>query len=327
MALVSNNPIAPIDPLNPTGNNYTVTPPAAGGLLTTSPSTSATGVSSIAPIAPLGSVHTDAVTRTVDPATQTVQGQVSNIIVNDSPMMQLAATRASQASNAKGLLNSSMAVGDAQKAVIDTATPIANADANIYNTTESHNMDAINASTAQRDQTQNNMAQFNAGQALDAAKVNLDSTTKVQLADIEANYKTLMQANASLGTVYQDMIKNISAITQSTTMDATAKQTATDQQVNSFKQYANMTASLNNLNISSLLDFGGTAASGSTTATTTNTQPTTLAAGTAGLPTTNLSNGMVVNVGGANYQLTGYSPPSYNLIGQATGSAGTWTKL
>lgn len=59
----------------------------------------------------------------------TVEGRVEGIIKSDSPLMQLAKTQAKQQANQKGLLNSSMAVGAAQNAVYNAATPIAQQDA------------------------------------------------------------------------------------------------------------------------------------------------------------------------------------------------------
>lgn len=61
-----------------------------------------------------------------------VAGRVDSITSKDSPLMQRAATRAQQGMNARGLTNSSIAIGAGQSAVIDAATPIANADANLF---------------------------------------------------------------------------------------------------------------------------------------------------------------------------------------------------
>jgi hypothetical protein len=83
---------------------------------------------------------------------QTVQGQVGDIIAADSPLMQRAATRADQQMNRRGLMNSSMAVGAGQSAVMDAAMPIATADAQTNAQSANFNANAANTS-----------AQFNAG--------------------------------------------------------------------------------------------------------------------------------------------------------------------
>lgn len=74
-----------------------------------------------------------------------VAGRVDSIIKSDSPLMQTARTRAAQQANAKGLRNSSMAVQAGQQAVIETATPIANADANLFQQQQLKNQDARNS--------------------------------------------------------------------------------------------------------------------------------------------------------------------------------------
>ena len=61
-----------------------------------------------------------------------VAGRVNSLVSQDNPLMQTAQTRAAQAANARGLRNSSTAVQAGQQAVIETATPIASADAQLF---------------------------------------------------------------------------------------------------------------------------------------------------------------------------------------------------
>lgn len=74
----------------------------------------------------------------------TVQGQMDNLLKNDSPLMQRATTRASQAANKRGLLNSSMAVQSGQEAALTAALPIAQADAKAYQAQGLANQNAMN---------------------------------------------------------------------------------------------------------------------------------------------------------------------------------------
>mgnify|MGYP003402319806 CR=1 FL=1 len=53
-----------------------------------------------------------------------VQNHLKNVVQEDSPLMQQAARIATQKANARGLVNSSMAVGAAHDAVIGQAMPI-----------------------------------------------------------------------------------------------------------------------------------------------------------------------------------------------------------
>ena len=84
---------------------------------------------------------------------QTVESRVQGIIQKNSPLQQMAETRAKQEQNAKGTLNSSMAIQAGQNAVIQNALPIASQDANTATTVALSNQNAGNTA-----------GQFNAGQ-------------------------------------------------------------------------------------------------------------------------------------------------------------------
>lgn len=61
---------------------------------------------------------------------QTSAGRLNQMLQSDSPLMQQAATQGEQAANRRGLLNSSMAAGAAQGAMIDRAQRFALQDSN-----------------------------------------------------------------------------------------------------------------------------------------------------------------------------------------------------
>jgi len=105
----------------------------------------------------------------------TVQGRMEGLLSQGSQYMKAAESKANEISNKRGLLNSSMAVGAAQKANIESALPIASQDAGTFDMRERTNQAAQNQAgqfNAGQDQqmTQTNMAsenqagQFNAGQ-------------------------------------------------------------------------------------------------------------------------------------------------------------------
>lgn len=110
--------------------------------------------------------------RTIDPATGTVQGQIASILDRDSPLMQRAVANANSASNARGLANSSLAVGAAQTALVDAAMPIAQADAGAYNTAASQNQAATNQASQTNAQLYTSVSQSNVQAALQAGIVN-----------------------------------------------------------------------------------------------------------------------------------------------------------
>lgn len=183
-------------------------------------------------------------TWNVDPAKQTTSGQLEQILKTDNPLMQTAATQAKQAAGDRGLLNSTMGVQAGQQAVINSATPIAQNNAQTY------------ASNAQFNTQQSNaMNQFNTAEQNKLVQTSLDLNNRTELANIEANYKNLMQANSSAYTTWQQTLKNISDIQQNADMEAGTKQAAVNEQTALLKNSFNMLGSMNNLNLSGLLNF------------------------------------------------------------------------
>jgi len=86
---------------------------------------------------------TAAVTRTVG-GNETVQGQISGLMSAGNPLLERAKTKAAQAANQRGLLNSSMGVQAGQEAMLSAALPIAQADAQTYARQAQLNQEAQN---------------------------------------------------------------------------------------------------------------------------------------------------------------------------------------
>lgn len=103
----------------------------------------------------------DPVTRSVNPETETVAGQLHSILNENGPLVQQARAGALDTGVSRGLLNSSMTAGAGEKAAIDSALPIANADANTYT-----------AAATQNQGFENNANAFNAG-ATNTSNLNL----------------------------------------------------------------------------------------------------------------------------------------------------------
>lgn len=72
------------------------------------------------------------------------QHQLNRILSKDSPLMQLSKTQGMQYGNSRGLLNSSIAAGASQNAMIQNAAPIATNDANTYFSQGRANQDSTN---------------------------------------------------------------------------------------------------------------------------------------------------------------------------------------
>jgi hypothetical protein len=111
---------------------------------------------------------------------QTVAGQVRNLINENNPLQQQAATRAKQAMNQNGMLNTTMATQAGHAAMYDAALPIAQADAATYGRSAAYNADTSN--------------QF-AGKNLDASNMALNTTAGMVANTARDTAQTIAQAN------------------------------------------------------------------------------------------------------------------------------------
>jgi hypothetical protein len=72
---------------------------------------------------------------------ETVAGQMKGLLSQDNPYITQARTRAAQAANQRGLLNTSLGVQAGEEAAISQALPIASADAQTYRMGLAHDLD------------------------------------------------------------------------------------------------------------------------------------------------------------------------------------------
>lgn len=100
-------------------------------------------------------------------------------------------------------------------------------------------------------QNQTAMNQWNAGQQNEATLKAMDINSRESLANIEANYKQLMQVNSSAENMYNQVMKNINDIQTSETV--TDKQTAINSQLAWLRQGMSMVQNLNG--VSGLITF------------------------------------------------------------------------
>lgn len=169
----------------------------------------------------------------VNPATDTVQGQVSNIIDQNSPLMQQAATRGLQAANSRGLLNSSMAVQAGQAAVLDAAMPMAQQDAATYAHANEVNTGAKNEFSLQ-------------GLRGDQAK---------ELSQIENQWHMLMQTSQSASTIMSTAYAAIGEILGNPDIPANQKDALIKDQTEMLSSTMYAVGSIGNLNLGNILKF------------------------------------------------------------------------
>jgi hypothetical protein len=209
----------------------------------------------------------------VTPDAVTAQQELAGILNKGGALMQQSANMGNAQAASRGLLNSSMGIQAAQNAMIQNAAPIAQSDAaaknnanfqnaNTLNTAETTNTNILNSSNQWNAQQQNANSQFNvqqnnamnqwnAAQQNEATLKAMDVNSRETLANIEANYKQLMQVNSSAGGLYEQVMKNISDIQNN--KDIADKQGAINSQLSWLRSGMGMIQNLNG--VSGLITF------------------------------------------------------------------------
>lgn len=172
---------------------------------------------------------------------QTVAGNVEDIIKADSPLMQIAATGAKQEANRRGLVNSSMAVGAGQSAVLGAALPIAQQDAQTRATAGQYNANQANQFTLAAQDATNRAFEHgaNATNALQAqsntirqqaAQLNAEAGNKLLMQDLDNQFKAAV-ANADFASK-----ENLQTLADATKVDLANIQATYQQMISSNEQ-------------------------------------------------------------------------------------------
>jgi hypothetical protein len=190
-----------------------------------------------------------------DPTQQTVEGRLDNMLDEDSVYLQDARTRADQQSNARGLLNSSMAVGAGELAAIQAATPIAAQDAGFVNSKAASDQAAINRASEVTAgfQSQSQLQDKQGKQAMQLER--LSGQQEKQLAKIEAEYKMMMQSSDSAARFFSQTSQDIGAILNNENLSVEAKQELINLQVDLLENGLAVLGGISDLDLTGLLDF------------------------------------------------------------------------
>jgi hypothetical protein len=208
----------------------------------------------------------DPTLREVNAPTETVAGQLHQLLSSGNPYVERAKSGAMQTANRRGLLNSSMAAGAGEAAAIDAALPIASADANVYgtasrenqgytNTAGQFNAGAKNTASLQGAQSANQLGTIAATGEQERQTQVLKGTQATQLAEIEQRYKNTTQASASATALFSQVSKNISDILNDPNTSQEQKQAAVDHQTNILEMQLIIIGQLAELDLAGLLDF------------------------------------------------------------------------
>lgn len=221
------------------------------GLPWTQPVTPPTGTVAVAPATNL------APTTLYNP--NLLSADISNIIGQNSPIMQRADAVANETSNNTGLLNSSMAVGAAQNAVLGAAIPIAEGDVAAQNAALQSNQSALNAAASTQAGLTQQTTLANTGATNTALMAQLAQENATQLAGLNTKYSSFINANSNASTLYNDSMSQIGAIQNNVNMDATTKSNAINQIIGMLQNGLDMFSSINGLNLGSGLNFNSMA--------------------------------------------------------------------
>lgn len=218
---------------------------------------------------------------------ETVAGNLDNILAKDSPLMQRAATTGLQTANSRGLLNSSLAAGEAQNSIIQNAMPIATTDATTYNRAAGYNVDtqnkidAANVSAENTAKTFNTQAvirgnefnatsrdaaksfnaqaanranEFNATNAFVEQQDLFQANVKASMAQIESDAKFDQNSQGVYGQLSSDFQKAIMTINTDTNMNQQSKDYSINQMFNTYKAQVSMLSAIGTIpDISQLL--------------------------------------------------------------------------
>lgn len=167
-----------------------------------------------------------------------VAGRVNALTQSSSPLMQTAQTQAKQATARRGLMNSSIGVQAGQQAVINTAMPIAQADAGLYQQQRLANQNAQN--TAGLTNAQNAIAAGTRGAEMDMNQGQFNATqalTREMFASDDAFRKAqLAQQNAQFGVTSGQSQQQIDAQKAQFTQNLALQQQQLDAQREQFAQ-------------------------------------------------------------------------------------------
>ena len=188
-------------------------------------------------------------------ANETVSGQLDKLMAADSPVLQRARAGAAGVANSRGLLNSSMGVQAGEAAVLDAALPIASADAGVQNLAARENQAATNTALQVGADSTNKASLVNADAASQYALQGLRGEQATNLANIEANYKSLIQTNQSAAVAFDSATKAIAAIMADTYTSQAQKQAAVDTITQLLQSNLNVAGAIGNVDLVSLLDF------------------------------------------------------------------------
>jgi len=218
-------PVAAAQQIGQPAVSSTSAPAVSGGIVGAAKTTTPTDPYSYTPTT--GTLSSD----------QTVEGRLGTLLSGNSPLLQRAKANAMAAAAARGLQNTSLAAGAGEAAVIDTATPIAAADANAAQRQALANQDVTNQFASQQMGISGQQALQGREQTFNASQNALTRglQERMGMADISARLQaasmSLSGTMASIQAQTATAEKQIDANLKTAGMDDATRRYVIDQQI------------------------------------------------------------------------------------------------
>lgn len=213
----------------------------------------------------LGNYAVSMPTTQVDPKTwqppeALVENRLEGILAKDSPLMQRAQTEGMQYANSRGLLNSTMAAGAAQGAMIDRAMPIAQQDATFVSD--------LNKMGMSYNQDLGKMAHgHNLGLAQAEFTSKLDEDSKARLLNLEAQYARVLKFDDNAADAFKGAIGAIGMLNTNPDLSPEQQAAGTSQIIGMMGSHLNFLGNLygtgDMVNINSTPSSSGSSSGGS----------------------------------------------------------------
>lgn len=241
---------------------------AAGGILSQPATSSTTSTSSTQSSTPTPQSLGLPATWTISPD-QTVEGRINNLTDPNNPLIAQARSRALGTMNGRGLLNSSIAMGAADSAAYDAATPIATADAANASKVAGYNTDQKNQFAIKNldDATNRYNIDTSAKTSRDNAQLSADTQVKIKQLDAEQQSKleeikskdnAIIQNSNIASSAYDKYANTLYNNSVNKDMTPEARYQADQNAFNIYQQQLSLASKLMGVpDVSKLLDFTG----------------------------------------------------------------------
>ncbi len=201
----------------------------------------------------------------------TVENRLTGLLSSGSKYIQANEASSLRKSSARGLLNSSIAAGEGQKAAIESALPIAQQDAKLFGDMALQNNKAENDSSLNNQvaalefqKTNNNAAITGALTTQESKKAfelqRLADTAQMQRIEVDNIFKQQLQTQSldasnrqalisSLSAMGQETVGSIERILRDTNIEADAKQSAIDAVMSNYRANVTTAGAIAGLNL------------------------------------------------------------------------------